>query len=619
LDEKEHPGPTVIVQDLDFLHIGNLPQATAGGGTERAYATQQTRVIRYQFHTHAAIEAFLAEEDRIGGHVHVHSFDARIIRPNGQVDHLNAANCKVSMVEEPNRRGRHQRYSFADVDLHPGDQFEVAKVLHMNALFFKQDVCVQERFPVVEKHLVITAWDMPRLDIRTYNGFPPMELEAEGDQVIRRWTFRDLQARASGPYQVALVDEPFYSMYVRVMMTPGMLLGEFRSDNNYQHYAGRKHKHAFVDHMAERIRVIGAAHHTAVVKDIVAFVRDSITMVPEEELDTNEPIGRYFHDRIMSPAKLFHLYRQMFNALEMPFDICFVRDRYNTSPNTDEVRPEDLTDHLLAFKDERTGAYHYLAINTLYNRYLLDEIPYWMMGQKALMVEYDAMKHDPENHALTLPDPRPSDNLLVERFRVEIKEDGLPTCTGRGAVTGAMRQSWDADVAAGELLPFVRPDVRSPHQRHIAVDSVVVEQAVPTKLSYHPTPLPPALTARTDGGMEVWQVDLERMLAVPSFGTSGTVVMPNSLLPYPYVQRFDVIVTFPVDVELVPSPTPVGLTNTFGTLNRTCEQRDARTIHWHLDHALTNVWVDRTMQPIYLELVRPLATSSTFTFEVRKL
>ncbi len=620
VDENKYVGGTVILRDLDFQHLGSLPQTNPGESVvTNLYGTQHNRVIRYHFRTQAAIDAFLKEERRVPQGFEVRMFDARIIRPDGQVEDLSTEQCLLPLLIDPVSRGGYRSYAFKDLVLHPGDQFEMVQITRTSVVRMVQEVRIQDAFPIMEKQLVINSWDLPKLDVLTYNGFPPMEVERIGARILYRWTFHDLEPVPYAPYQVSLQDQPFYSLSMGRHMHPDQRLNLFIVDHRYTRLSGRKHQHTFLDHLNARRQVLGAANHTDIVRDIVAFIRDSVAMVPDEEVDNNEPVGWHFRQRTLSEEKLLQLYRQMFSVMNIPMYVCFVRDRYLSSSKGPDIDPEDLAEYIFAFKDERNGGVHFLALNTLSNTYLVDEIPYWLTGQMALLMEYDELKKDPETRWIKLPEARASDNLLLERFRVEVKDGSLPICTAKGAVTGAMRQCWDADPSAHELSPYLRPDLRSPHLRHVSIDSVTVEQKAAVKLSYQATPLLPVIDTRSDGDLELLEVDLERMIAAPSFGTSGNTVLPNSLLPYPYVQRYDVIITFPTDVELMGTNAPLALDNTFGTLNMTCEQRDPRTIHWHLDHGLTNTWVDRSMQPLYLALVGPIADPATFKFVVKKL
>ena len=354
------------------------------------------------------------------------------------------------------------------------------------------------------------------------------------------------------------------------------------------------------------------------VRDIATFIRDSITMVPDAEIDNQEPVGWHFHQRRLSEEKLLILYRHMFTIMEAPLYICFARDRYLATLEQTELYGEQLTDHVLAFKETGSERVHYIAGNTITEKYLMDELPYWLAGQMAFMIELDNVKLKPERQIIKLPTLKPPDNLLSERYLVELQEDRLPMCKGRGVVTGAMRQCWDRDPGAAMRDPYVRPDLKSPPARHVAVDSMRLELGVPCKVSYHFTPLPPAVGASVQGGDSLLEVDLARMVAPPSFGTSATSVAPGSLLPYAYAQRYDVILAFPTDVEMI-APQPIAVENTFGAINITCEQRDPRTIHWHLDHALTNTWVDKSMQAMYLELMGTLSATAPFKVLVRKL
>ncbi|MEZ4738646.1 MAG: DUF3857 domain-containing protein [Flavobacteriales bacterium] len=619
VDETKHPEEEVRVRVWEHVHLGELPEETDG---ERVYSTWygtiNTRMIRYLFRTRASIDAFLGQATKCPAGQAVNFFDARIIRKDGEVIDLSSKHCSIVYVYDTVYRSMDRRpeLRFEDVDLRPGDQFEVVLSLRSSGLRMGQEVLIQEERAVLEKQLEIHMWDAPNLSVHTYNGFPAPTAVVHGTHRVKQWTFHDLKPIPFLPYAVSHFEQPFYTISTSRHLDPLQCLSLFQQEHKYNHYAGRKSKYDFLDFLGERIQQHGAGKHTAIVRDVVAFLRDSIRMVPDEELDRNEPVGRHFAQRRMSTEMLLHLYKQMFSVLGTPMYICFARDRYLVAVSADTLHGEDLTDHVLAFKDEQSGAPHYLAINTLWNRYLVDEVPYWLAGQRAVMIEYSETKIKPEQRVIKLPGMLPSDNLLMERYRVEMQPAGLPRCQGRGVLTAALRQSWDADPMASTLDPWLRPDLRTPQQRHMAVDSVSVEQSIPSRSKYRFRPLPPAVSnSTTEAG---WHVDLERMISPPTFGTSERSVPANSLLPYPYVQRYDVIISFPVDVELVGDGSRVSKENVFGKVNVSCEQRDPRTIHWHMDHTLLNTWVDRDRLPIYLDLMQALSDPSSFGFSVKK-
>ena len=620
IHEAKYPGSILVVRDIDYLQIGNLPQpAGKKDAVVKWFGTQHLKLVRYHFRSQSSIDQFLQQTTEVRKGFQVAVFDARIIRKGEPIQELNATNCIVERLLDPKMGIYQRKLEFRHIDLRPDDQFEFVSIIVAQGIRLQAETLVRGEYPILEKQIIVDTWDLPQIEMDTYNGFPEPAVLINGARIQRKWTFFDLPARQLQPYQVSNLDAPFYSFRSGFHMNTRDLLREFLLNTPYQRYSGRSHLHAFLEHYENRVREIGVRNRTALVSDIVRFFRDSITMVEDEEIDNQEPVGWHFKSRTLSEEKLFHLYRHFFKIMDVPLYMAFVRDRYLANVEANTLYGEDLTDHMLAFKNEQTGRFHFIALNNLRNKYLVDEIPYYLSGQTAMVIECDDEKLNLEKSTQKLPGLTPSDNLLSERFRIEIRTTGNPLCDGRGVVSGTLRQGWDASQSMSNVWPINRPELTPPQKRHIAVDSIEIELSLPPKLRYTVTPLPPAVEVTENENKHSWEVDLKRMIAPPTFGTTGIMVPPNSLLPYPYVQRYDVIITFPMDIELIKPITPIALENTFGNVNRTCEQRDKRTIHWHLDHALVSVWVDRTMQPIYLDLLSAMVAPSTFTFVVRQL
>ena len=379
--------------------------------------------------------------------------------------------------------------------------------------------------------------------------------------------------------------------------------------------------HAFLDHITARQRALKGQPVSHLIRDIVSFVNDSITMVPDEEMEPATPIGSHFHDRKLSPEKTVVLYRQLMSILELPLYVCFTRDRYEGEMAQDSAFSENLDTYILAFRDPATDKLHYIVPRDLTNNFLMDELPYWVLGQNAIMMQ---LKNGNERHGLPeyikLPDQRPQDNLLSERIMIEMTDVSTKNSgRGRGIMSGQIRMIPPIIHDERVLDELDHGNMTYPPTRHSSCDSLKTD-ATTLQTTYQfkveLAPLDPNSWAQT-GEVEY---DLRPLAAIPTFGSSEELVPANSLLPYQHVSRLDIHLKFPGAVELDQPMDEVSIENPIGELQISCtSNQQLNTIHFHLEHILKNNWIDTSTRSAYTELMTSLADPQNYIVKIRRV
>ena len=594
---------------------------------------QHHRVVKFHFRTGTAIKEFMDDMFYLSPYNTLLAFDGRIIHENGDVTDLTRDEFPVLAIEAPHRNQALLKLTKQNIPLIPGDQLEMVLSYRIWSLSLLLESPVQASYPIRDKTLIVRSTHeiisphfmayahrqrIP-IEVFTYNTWPVCNIEQTDRSTTRSWQFSNLSPFPASPYKIAKSESPFFSISMSGHMNPSMLISFFDHRFPYTKYSGRKNMHAFLDHINARKRVLKDRPVADLVRDIVKFVNDSIKMVPDEEMEPATPIGCHFHDRTLSPEKTVVLYRQLMSILEIPLYVCFTRDRYEGEMSQDTAFAEDLDTYVLAFRDPGTTKLHFITPNDLTYRYLMDELPYWVLGQNALMME---LKNGNERHGrpeqIKLPSPRPQDNLLSERIMIEVNDPSQNNIgRGRGTMTGQIRMIQPSVQDQHILDRTHHGNMMYPPERHLGLDSVITD-ATRSQTNYQfrveLSPSDPLSWSRS-GTVEY---DLRMLAAIPTFGNME-IIPDRSLLPYQHVSRTDIHMRFKEPVEFETPMEEITIENMIGDLKISCTlNHDQNSIHWHLEHILKNTWIDTSTRSLYSELMASLDDPRNYMVRVRR-
>ncbi len=589
--------------------------------------------IKFHFRTEEAIQKFMDQAIYLSPYYTLLALDGRIIHENGEVTDLTRREFPAAVIEAPHRKLYLLELRKRNIHLVPGDQLEMVFSYRIWSLSLLLEASVHASYPIRNKSLMIrSTHDIidPRfitisrlertpIEVFTYNNWPVCNIERTDRSTTRSWQFSNLSPLPASPYKIAKSELPFYSISMSGHMNPSMLISFFDHRFPYTKYSGRKNIHAFLDHINARKRVLKDRPVADLVRDIVKFVNDSIKMVPDEEMEPATPIGCHFHDRKLSPEKTVVLYRQLMSILEIPLYVCFTRDRYEGEMSQDTAYAEDLDTYVLAFRDPGTTKLHFITPNDLTYRYLMDELPYWVLGQNAIMME---LKNGNERHGMPeqikLPSPRPQDNLLSERIMIEVSDPSQQNIgRGRGTMTGQIRMIQPSAQDQNILDRTHHGNMIYPPERHKALDSVITDTTRSQTNYQFRVDLSPSdpLSWSRSGTVEF---DLRSLAAIPTFGNMESIP-DRSLLPYQHVSRTDIHMRFNEPVEFETSMEEITIENMIGDLKISCTlNKDQNSIHWHLEHILKNTWIDTSTRSLYSELMASLDDPRNYTVRVRR-
>lgn len=601
---------------------------------ETGFGREVHTVSKFHFRTGDAILAFMDEAIYLSPYYTLLAYDGRIIHENGEVTDLTRREFPAAKIPTPHRNDHELELLKRDIPLIPGDQLEMVLSYRIWTFSLLYEVLVHADHPIKEK-VIVVQWqkeimtphfmsmalrEPSETKVFTYNEWPLANVHETENSKMQSWTFTDLEPLPTSPYKILKTEYPFFSIGTVDHIPSHELIRSFNNEYPYVKYSGRKNMHAFLEHVEARKRVLKDRPVLDLIRDIVAFVSDSITMVPDEEMEAATPIGSHFHDRVLSPEKTVVLYRQLMSILEIPLYVCFTRDRYEGAMIVDTLHAEYLETHLLAFRDPATKKLHYIMPRTLTENFLLAELPYWIAGQKALMMELtNGNEKYGEPEPIDLPNSRLQENLFSERMVIEIGDiSDQATGRGRGTMTGQVRMVPNADRIPRAFDPLVRGNMPYPPLRHKTIDSLVTDVAkLKTTYQFNAAlaPVDPGSWAR-NGEVEF---DIASLVSLPTFGNSIDIVPINSLLPYPHVSRMDIHLRFTEPIGWASFGDEISIENAIGELRISCTlNKELNTVHWHLEQVLKNTWLDEVSHRSYSELMASINDPKNYRIKIRK-
>jgi len=595
-------GPDGIVILKGNLVIAETAQRNGDGLLNGRYVTTVTTRNLIAIQTGEAALRFPLPVERFDASSRVATYDARILR-GGKELHIDASAFEVTWHEYGHAHGGYHAVEYKGIPLRSGDLVEVVSAIAGNGRPRYIERPVRGPYPIAEQNLYLLSHRLSPFPLRAWTyGFPDPTIDSTRESIVRHWRFNDLPASRPGPFQARNTVGPFYSIGSFEHFSDASLAYSFQRQYPYVTFSPRKNYQAFTKHIEARKAALKGAGPVEIIQDIVRFVHDSLAMVDDEAMPAATPIGVHFHGRTISHQQLVVLYRQLFSVLRIPLHACYARDRY-LADLSDTLHAEHVTDMVLAFQGP-AGDWHYIAPNSTGARYLLDEIPYWLAGQEAIVFRIgEGNANDGPFNRMRLPKRRHTDNVISEQVLVELSGDMRSAkAVGRGVCIGMPRLAKNTTTLTHG---HPRIDLRHPATKWqpLAADSLVWHGG--GKEHYRFTKDLPAISMidlHPDGSRTI---DLSDLADRVIFGKDPSAGSPFSLLPYPHTQRQDIIIRFDDDVQLQPK-TAKRVRNTVGEVLIEATQPAPRMILLHVEQTIVNTYLDPALYTMYDELLRAL-------------
>lgn len=573
---------------------------------ENSAMWEGTIMRRQRYRVLTAHGADLLREQRftVGAPTRLVTLDARSTGPDGRWSGSSRAGFRIR-TSRPDEDGlRDAIVSFERFAPLAGQDIEVMWEEKVEGVFNTNEHLVPSAFPIVRAMLTVRCDTDITPTIMTFNGFPEKQIDpVEGSIASQNWVFHDVPPLPDDPLALVKNCVPFLS--VSYLPGQGISMAEF--DRRYPRdlLTGRKHMHVFTDYV-ESVRRRYPLHDVLqTVRDVVRFVHDSLTIVPDSTLQAEVPIGEYFYQRRIGRTKLFTLYRSLFRILDVPIHYCHVRSRFD-GQYTSAMRQRDKPSlDLIAFKVPGTDNFHLICPNTLHERYLLDELPASALGGAMETIEYRDSGMGALAASFQLPVPATSDTYVKERVLLSVTVgSATATCTVKGTQGGHIPIALDVDTTAQRsrmdrmnawlVRQFALPDV--PGTITVRSDTLL-----PRTVRY-------AYERRVDLGRDVtdanvWDLTVRSLVHWERLLPDTTPIACARLLPFTYSRRSDVVVQCdgPIDATVLDA-LKTDSHNLMGQFTASWDRLDAHTIVLHFDLALFNDLVDRSTLPMVMDL-----------------
>lgn len=592
----------------DFLNTDSLP--------ERKGILMELRILM-EFRDRASMAMLDTSLIRLPLRSKVTHFDGRILHANGTRTELTKDHCIVAIDEHPYLSMAWQNLYFKNIPLAPGDQLEWILKTRTYGLDNLAERRVMVQWPTVRKDLMIELQDDVPFHCITQGAFPEGKEHRRGNRTGWSWSFTDMRHPSYAPLQVAEFGSPRFS--IMSILDPDMssLLRSYDMQHRYLRFSGRPHVHDFLNHIEARKKALGKVSNAELFKDVVTFVHDSIEMIADEELDVNRPIGEYFFNRRMTPERLVVLYRQLANLLEEPLYVGFTRGRYRTVMAPADLRAAHLDERFLAIKDPDSEGFLFITPNTRTQRYHFNEAPYWIAGQPALLMPFtEEGEKDKDPVSIVIPAPKPTDNSLAERIRLTYDPKARAYHgKGRSTAAGQLRVALDNSDVLGDEPEH--PTLNAIARRHPLVDSTRTTLDPVPRTTYHfiPTIQPVPSTSQN----APVTTDLFPFLSLPTLEASRIPLTPGCLLPFPYHFRIDLHIDIPADHAMATTARDTLLENATGTVHYTFAPSPAGGFDWHLEHWISELWMDEEHFAQYSALMDFLNDRSYYSLEIKPM
>ncbi len=555
------------------------------------------------FRTQEAINEFKREPLYNAHDGELMAIDARISRAgHGVVDLLHTQLDHRSEMDPISQEITHT-IGFSKLDLRPGDILETIVAFGFQGLAQLRELVIPGVYPIAEKEVFISSpFDIP-IRVETFNGFPPLVIDSSSTQVVRKWTFNDLDPLPGNPICLSKMSAPFLSTYSEQAFN-GSRRNDFDSNYPYVRYSG-KYSQALTN-WVERLRASSMrnASNVDLFRHFVAFVNDSVQIEEESVVNDERPIGAYFHDRHMSRQKLIALYRHLFLILEDDLYLCYTRSKYQGSIHRDTLYPRETTAMVLALKDRATGNMHWSIPKSVNASFYLDELPAEIQGQPAVLFRFgEDDKLDGELQQITLPEISATNNSIGEQISVSINagysradlriRGNLSGCIAtaciHGDTTEIEQRGHPSSVGASNLV-FHRysPEV------HLNIDSVPFMKATYSVAEEID------MSRMVTRSVDTVCVDISSILTASFYQTplEWSEYCPI-LLPFPYHERRDLFLQFPTSVQLFGAAMePWEFSNVIGNIRVVSEKINDQTIALHYELVIRNTWVDGSLYPM---------------------
>jgi hypothetical protein len=325
--------------------------------------------------------------------------DARTIKASGKIVDLdNEAIKKVDIIFDENDRPDYEMVKFALPDVEVGDEIEYVYSLGNDEVIKGKDIFLFSYLPSLRSEFSIRARTGGFINFLLGNGMPEPHREVNGDETIYKIIAENVPAIGIQEYRSNVEREyPFLSFAVRYVYAYNTTVNVNPDSwpKMYDYYVSKKIGKNFMkkyqgktvtDFCTQWIKQHEKEDDDMKLYYFTKFVNDSMEIVKMDDKENNLPGMFYIVYKRIDDNNLFALYKTMFDVMGVNYMLGLARNKYGGIISTNVPSVHQITDIFFVIEN-KDKQLHYIYPSNADIKYNMDEIPYYALGTKGIIVK----------------------------------------------------------------------------------------------------------------------------------------------------------------------------------------------------------------------------------------
>lgn len=490
------------------------------------------------------------------------TLDARTIKPDGTVVHLEASEIKMLSYESALSTRGYKEYRVAVPGTAVGDEIEMVYVLEAPRLDYGGEEVLHAYLPTLKSVFAYSCSKELETEVKTYNGTPKPKVTSSTNDQNYSWTMSGLGGLARQRYASPKLELPTISYAVRRIDigTASAMMSAANWHEVYEIVDREYPRHTATGEFYKWLKVeLDAVQQTSSTNKFLQMhtkINEDFEIV--EEIEGRE-LEEQIADRRIDEKMLERLYRRLLDEFDLSYYMAFGRDKYSGTFDFDFVNVGAITDVFFCFYDENeTLRYVYPSTNEV--TYQFDELPSYLEGTEAILIrktKFGAAKG--EEKRIQLPTSSVKDNQHILTGQVSISTaDLVPHMKVRESYSGAlslevrkiMNALGDDEELREEFEEILKQEMQ--HAKVVSFTAPELDKHFPFKLQYtHEFTNEDKAIATSDSlvmlSMTGWFLhELDDLLG----GLSDEKRALTFYTPYVYSESFSYFLVFDKPVEI---------------------------------------------------------------------
>lgn len=328
----------------------------------------------------------------------VTTLDARTIKKDGKTISIKSADIKLLHTYDDENDQYYDEYRIAIPGVEIGDEVEYIYTTYQNGLSWADDVYLHNDLACLESQFVLTLRRGLVTDIFSINEMASPERIDEDDYQILTWKLSNLPSIKNQNYAIVDKEFPYVQYYVkRLVLSKYNIDHQLSIENWGELYKVLSHNNSDHNNKSRGLQkyfesfknVTDTLTKVEKVRYFVKKINEEFILMENEDVENApRPVMYFVENKKIDVNNLRLYYKYMFYYLNIPFETCFGKNRYQGDLFPAIISTHQITHVFFYFADDQLSD-HYLFVSNSDIKYNVDERAWQLENTKIIHLKKD--------------------------------------------------------------------------------------------------------------------------------------------------------------------------------------------------------------------------------------